>query len=104
MYSCEVSDAIEEHLLDLSKLVDEPFVVTFTAHLPFPVGVPNELGHTIFLSSPFKDASAATYFGTNPFVNIRVFEVVEQGLPVWQRGTHAAIEHFYGASLDGESD
>ena len=79
-------DALEDHLLDLSKLVDEPFVVTFTAHLPFPVGIPNELGHSIFLSSPFKDASATTYFGPRPFVNIRVFEVAECGLPVWRKG------------------
>jgi hypothetical protein len=102
-YICEVPYAIEDHLLDLSKLVGEPFVVTFTAHLPFPVGIPNELGHTIFLGSPFKDPADTTHFGPRPFVNIRVFEVVEQGLPVWQQGTHSAIEHFYGASLDGDS-
>jgi hypothetical protein len=103
-YLCFVTDDLEPLLLDLSKLVEGPFVVTFTAHLPFPVGIPNELGHTILPSAPFKDANATEYFGPRPFVNIRVFEVVEQGLPMWQKGTHAAIEHFYGIQLDGNPD
>lgn len=99
-----MTDPPEPQFLDLSQRVDGPFVVTFTAHLPFPVGIPNELGHAILLSIPFKDASATEYFGLRPFVRIRVFDTVEQGLPMWQKGTHAAIEHFYGVQSDGDPD
>lgn len=89
---------------DLSELVDGPFVVTYTAHLPFPIGVPTELGHVLFLGTPFKDTNATSSFGDRPFVNIRVFDTVERGLPMWQKGTHAAIEHFYGEQPDGDPD
>jgi hypothetical protein len=85
--------------MDLSKVVDGPFVVTFTAQLPFPVGIPNPLGHRIFLDSPFKDDSAAAIFGI-PYVDIRVFELAEPGLPVWRKGTDAALKHFYDFQLE----
>ena len=89
---------------DASKLVDGPFIITFTAHLPFPVGIPSELGHVLFLSTPFKDESAAEYFKHRPFVRIRAFDTVEQGLPIWRKETHAAIKHFYGVQLAGSAD
>jgi Apea-like HEPN len=90
--------------LELSNLIDEPFVVTFTAHLPFPVGIPNDLGHTIWFDVPFKDDVAKTYFQAGPFVNVRVFEVTESRLPAWKKGTHAAIEEFYGVRLEDDPD
>jgi hypothetical protein len=90
--------------LDLSRLVDGPFVVTFTAHLPFPVGVPQDLGHVLLLGQPFKDASAAEVFGPRPWVKVRVFDTVEQGLPMWRKGTHAALNHFYGVQLDDSEE
>lgn len=77
-------------------------MVTYTAHLPFPVGIPNELGHTLLLSAPFKDEGVTEYFGTRPYVRIRVYDTVERGLPMLQKGTHAAIEHFYGVQLYGD--
>jgi hypothetical protein len=60
--------------LELAELVDGPFVATFTAHLPFPVGIPNKLGHSISWNFPFKEEAAKESFGERPFVNIRVFE------------------------------
>jgi hypothetical protein len=90
--------------LDLADLVDGPFLVTFTAHLPFPVGIPNDLGHTISFDAPFRDPAATAQFGERPFVNIRVFEIAESGLPSWRKGTHAAIEWFYGVRLDDDPD
>jgi hypothetical protein len=36
------------------------------------------------------------------YVRIRVFEVVQKGLPIWQKGTHSAVEHFYGVQLAGD--
>jgi hypothetical protein len=93
-------DKDELPLLDLTDLVDGPFIATFTAHLPFPVGVPNELGHTIAWEIPFKEDSATQHFGERPFVNIRVFELTESGLPMLRKGTHAAIENFYGVQLE----
>lgn len=84
--------------------VDGPFLATYTAHLPFPVGVPTELGHILFLGTPFKDANDAGIFGDRPFVRIQVFDTLERGLPMWQKGTHAAIEHFYGVKHPGDPD
>ena len=84
-------------------LIDGPFIVTFTAHLPFPVGIPNHLGHTIWLGLPFVDSAATTTFG-RPFINIRLFEIAESGLRTWRTGTHAAIKRFYGAELDDDPD
>jgi hypothetical protein len=62
--------------------------------------VPSELGHILFLGTPFKDANAAKVFGDRPFVRIRVFDTAERGLPMWHKGTYAAIEHFYKVQQD----
>ena len=84
---------------DLSQGIDGPFVVTFTAHLPFPVGIPNDLGHTIWLYHPFVDRRYAEVY-KRPFVNIRVFDLPKSGLPVWREGTHQALRHFYGFNME----
>lgn len=86
---------------DLSEEIEGPFVVTFTAHLPFPIGIPNVLGHTIWLSHPFKDNAYSEAY-KRPFVNIRVFDLPESGLPVWRHGTHQALKYFYGFDLDDD--
>jgi hypothetical protein len=86
------------------EIIDGPLIATYTAHLPFPVCIPNELGHILRLGIPFKDPDDADHFGQQPFVNIRVFDTVEHGLPVWTKGTHSAIRHFYGAELHGSPD
>ncbi len=91
-------------IFDPSKLVDGPFVITFTARIPFPIFIPNELGHQIRFDIPYKEDWAEGEFGIGPFVNIRVFDLVESGLPLWQRGTHEAIESFYGVQLDSEPE
>lgn len=83
---------------DLASGIDGPFVVTFTAHLPFPVGIPNNLGHTIRMYHPFLDEDYRVAYGT-PFVNIRLFDLPESGLPAWRRGTDAALEALYGSVL-----
>ena len=33
-----------------------------------------------------------------------MFDTLERGLPMWQKGTHAAIEHFYGVKHPGDPD
>jgi hypothetical protein len=88
--------------LDLSKDIDGPFVVTYTFHLPFPIGIPHDLGHLLYLRQPFIDPAAAEVFGPSPCIRIKVFDMVEQGLPAWRKGTHDAMEHFYGVELDGD--
>ena len=104
-YPCRVSDDPEPQQADLAKFVDGPFIVTFTAHIPFPVGVPNDLGHGItFGKFTDADAEAVNIFGPISYVRIRVFEVVRKGLPMWQKGTHAAIEQFYGVQLAGDPE
>jgi hypothetical protein len=98
-----MSDDQEPQQYDLAQVVDGPFIVTFTAHLPFPIGVPNYIGHGI-TSGPFTNAEAVRSFGPISHVKIRVFEVVRKGLPMWQEGTHGAIEHFYGVQLAGDPE
>jgi hypothetical protein len=89
--------------LDLQEIVDGPFVVTFTAYLPFPTGVPNELGHLVALGEPFADAEAQAVFKQS-WVNIRLFEVTKPGLPAWRSGVRAAMQYFYEADLDLDDD
>jgi hypothetical protein len=87
---------------DFSTQVDGPFLVTFTAHLPFPVGIPNELGHTIVFGDPFESPEYVVAYKM-PFVNIRVFDLPRSGLPLWQEGTHAALKYFYGYDLGSDT-
>lgn len=84
---------------DLAEQVDEPCLYTFTAHLPFLLGIPDELGHTIRLHIPFADPEAQEVFGEYPFVNIRVFTAKEPGLPMWAAGAGQALMNFYGHEL-----
>ena len=88
---------------DFSRDVDGPFVITFTAHLPFPVGIPNDVGHSIWLSHAFVDERYRTTF-PRPFVNIRVFDLPQSGLPVWQQGTNEALKHFYNHEPERQAD
>lgn len=87
---------------DLSKLVDGPFMVTFTAHLPFPVGIPNPLGHMIWSPARFVSPEYERAYGERSFVNIRVFDRTESGMPMWKEGTFEALQHFYGRTPDGD--
>ena len=47
---------------DISQLVDGPFIITFTARLPFPAGIPNDLGHSLTCGQ-FIEAEAVRNFG-----------------------------------------
>lgn len=67
------------------------------------MGIPNDLGHSIWLRAPFADPTAEAAFA-RPFINIRLFEIAESGLPTWRTGTHAAIKKFYGVDLDHDPD
>lgn len=73
---------------------------TFTARLPFVLGIPNDLGHTIASGERYADPEDAAVFGERPFVSIRVFAAEESGLPTWPRGTRVALKHFYDHEVD----
>jgi hypothetical protein len=88
---------------DLAEQVAAPCVYTFTAHLPFPLGIPDQLGHTLALGEPYADPADAALFGPNITVNIRVFTMETRGLPLWPTGTHEALKRFYGYDLEGDS-
>jgi hypothetical protein len=85
---------------DLAEEVGEPCLYTFTGHLPFLLGIPDELGHTIRLHTPYADSKAEEVFGEHPFVNIRVFTAKGPGLPSWATGVDQALLRFYGYDLD----
>jgi hypothetical protein len=98
------STAMEHTSDDLREQVGEPFVYTFTAHLSFVLGIPDHLGHTLWLHAPWADTADAARFGERPFINIRVFTATTPGLPAWPPGTHQALERFYGYQLDDDPD
>jgi Apea-like HEPN len=89
---------------DLRAEVGEPFVYTFTAHLSFVLGIPDGLGHSLWLHAPWADAADAARFGERPFINIRVFTAMTPGLPAWPSGTHRALKRFYGYQLEADPD
>lgn len=85
----------------MAQEVKGPFVITFTAHLPFPIGIPNDLGHTIWLAHPFVEEEYRVAY-QRPFVNIRVFDLPQSGLPAWTKGTHEALKYFYNFDLEDD--
>jgi Apea-like HEPN len=87
---------------DFASEVEAPCLYTFTAHLPFPLGMPDDLGHTMALGEPFADPDDAAIFGPQVTVNIRVFTFETLGLPLWPVGTHEALRRFYDYELDRE--
>jgi hypothetical protein len=87
---------------DFASEVEGPCLYTFTAHLPFPLGVPDSLGHTIGLAEPFADPSDVAAFGPQATVNIRVFTFETLGLPLWPVGAHEALKRFYNHELEDE--
>jgi len=68
--------------------------------LPFLLGIPDELGHTIRLHTPYADPKAEELFGEYAFADIRVFTATEPGLPLWAAGVEQALLKFYGYELD----
>lgn len=90
-------------LTPISLKVWTAFVVTFTAHLPFPVGIPNDLGHSIGFPQQFVDPEYVAAYG-RPFVNIRLFDLPQSGLPSWGSGTHDALKRFYCYEFDADAD
>jgi hypothetical protein len=89
---------------DLADEVGEPCLYTFTARLPFVLGIPDHLGHTMFWPGPYADPGDTELFGENVIVRIGVFAVTTPGLPLWPSGIHEAVAHFYEYELEGEPD
>jgi hypothetical protein len=87
---------------DLRSIVDEPFRFTFTAHLPFLLGIPDDLGHIIVFDTPYVDPEDTARYGERATVDIRVFTLETAGVPLWPIGTHEALSRFYGYKLEGD--
>jgi hypothetical protein len=93
----EADDAFED--------LEGPYWATFTGRIPFLLGVPNHLGHSIRFYHPFVDSRAASAFGPYPSVNIRVFTLKTAGVPMRSSGAARALKQFYGYDLpDGLPD
>lgn len=67
----------------LAEQVDGPCVYTFTAHLPFPLGIPDDLAHAIRLDASYADPDDTARFGSQLAVTIRAFTLEVRGLPLW---------------------
>ena len=87
-------------LSQFSGQVEGEFVITFTARLPFTLGIPNQLGHTISFGAPFVSREAGAVFGPRAFVNIRVFNLEQSGLRTFYEQTIPVLEHFYSYRPD----
>lgn len=55
------------------------------------------------LDAKFKDSADAATF-RQVFVNIRFFDNTTSGLPVFQKGIHAAMKSFYNYDVDGSPE
>lgn len=82
--------------------IQGPRIYTFAAHLPFALGLPDQLGHTITFDSPFADPQDTDLFGPRVFTDIRVFTQLTPGLPAWSPGVTDALRHFYDFELDDD--
>jgi hypothetical protein len=87
---------------DLAELAGGPCTYTFAAHLPFPLGIPDHLGHTILLNDRYADPSDVSLYGDQLQVRIRVFTLELRGLPLWPPGTHDALKRFYNYDLEAD--
>jgi hypothetical protein len=74
-------------------------VATFTARIPFLLGVPDDLGHTISSPHAFVDRAATQTFGGRPTVAIRVFAQGTSGITRRTPGASAALRHFYNGGF-----
>ena len=84
---------------DVFDSLSEPYLATFTGRVPFLLGIPDRLGHTISFPHPFVDPVAATQYGPHPTVDIRVFTLKTPGIPTQTPGAAAALKHFYNYDL-----
>jgi hypothetical protein len=89
---------------EFAEDVGEPFLYTFTAPLPFPLGIPNTLGHTIRLHESFADPEDTELFGPVTEIDIRAFTFEEDGLEMWPPGINEALDHFFGHDFDADPD
>lgn len=90
------TDASQIDTDDVFGSLRSPYVATFTGRIPFLLGIPDHLGHTVSFYHPFLDPAAARVFGPHPTVDIRVFTLKTAGIPVRAPGAAQALKHFYG--------
>lgn len=88
---------------DLFEALPGPYVARFTARIPFLLGVPDDLGHTISSPHAFVDPDATQMFGPRPVVNIRVFAQRTSGITTRTPGASGAIRHFYDGGFPAET-
>lgn len=84
---------------DVFDGVRGPYLATFTARIPFLLGVPDDLGHTISSPHPFVDHEATQAFGPRPIVNVRVFAKRTAGIIARTAGASEALKHFYNRDV-----
>lgn len=93
------TDPVEIETDDVFEDLIGPYVATFTGSIPFLLGVPDHLGHTISPHQPFVDPGATDVFGLHPSVNIRVFTHKTPGIPMRSPRAAAALKRFYNYDL-----
>jgi hypothetical protein len=93
------ADELEIQTDDVFENLGGPYVATFTGRIPFLLGIPDHLGHTISFPHPFVDPVAASTFGPHPTVSIRVFTLRTPGVPMRAPGTAQALKRFYDYDL-----
>ncbi len=84
---------------DVFESLSEPYLATFTGRIPFLLGIPDHLGHTISFPHPFVDPADAKVYGPHPTVDIRVFALKTPGIPMRSPGAAAALKRFYNYDL-----
>lgn len=71
------------------------FLYTFTARLPFILGIEHGHDHELELSRDFVSLEDTTVFGRRPFVRIRMFNAALADRKFYPANMEFAVEHFY---------
>lgn len=75
--------------------ISGPYVATFTGRIPFLLGIPDHLGHTVTFPHAFVDPAATKVFGPHPTINIRVFTNRTAGIPMRPLGAAPTLKRYY---------
>src|ERR1039457_2493739 len=81
-----------------------PKIHTFTCRLPFVLGFSDNLTHRIDLPGNYANPSDVDAFGTNVYVNIRMFNAQVADYKFWPINMPSAVQHFYEGEIGPRDD
>jgi hypothetical protein len=89
---------------DHAEEVRDPCVYTYTAALPFSLGVEDDFEYVFASNEEYADPVDRALYGDNLTVRIRAFTYKVSGLPMWPTGMHQALLAFYDHDFGDDPD